>query len=150
MHRNWLSDYIRAGQTPATSETLDKLSMHESSRIRRRVAENESTPEWILKRLSADKDPEVRLAAGTNRAAPLDIVLSLIRDPDPTVRHGLAEDPYISMGVLTKLAQDENPYVSCRAQKTLASFSSRLSKVKAKGNVFAFPQTPSGLDCLAT
>ncbi len=150
MHGNWLSDYIKAGQTPTSHEILDALSLHESSRIRRRVAENESTPEWILKRLSADKDPEVRLAAGTNRAAPLELVLSLVKDPDPTVRHGLAEDPYISMGVLTKLAQDENPYVRYRAQKTLANFYSRLAKEQAKGNVLAFPQPTNNIDCMAT
>lgn len=150
MHTNWLGDYIKAGKTPNAHEILDALSTHESPRIRRRVAENESTPEWILKRLAADNDPEVRLAAGTNRAAPLEIVLSLVRDPDPTVRHGLAEDPYISMGVLTRLAQDENPYISCRAQKTLASFYSRLAKEKAKGNVVAFPMVASGVDCMAT
>lgn len=150
MQKNWLSDYIKAGQAPTAHEILDALSLHESPRIRRRVAENESTPDWILRRLSQDHDPEVRLAAGTNRAAPLDIVLSLVNDPDPTVRHGLAEDPYISMGVLKKLARDENPYVSYRAQKTMARFYTRLAKEKARDNILAFPQAAGNVDCLAT
>src|SRR5690349_7867238 len=113
MHTNWLGAYIRTGKTPNAHEILDALSLHETARIRRRVAQNGRHPEWILKGLAVDNDPEVRLAAGTNRAAPLEVVLSLVRDPERTVRHGLAEDPHISMGVLTRLAQDENPYVSC-------------------------------------
>ncbi len=146
--RNWLRDYIKAGKTPTAHEILDALSKHESARIRRRVAENESTPDWILERLADDSDPDVRLSAGTNRAAPLDVVLKLAQDPDPSVRHALAEDPYISVGVLNTLARDENPYVSCRAQKTLASFYERLEKERKKGSFLPF--SPGNFDCLAT
>lgn len=148
--RNWISDYIKAGKTPAPQEILEALSVHESARIRRRVAENESTPDWILKKLATDADPEVRLAAGTNRAAPLDLVLSLVHDPDASVRHGLAEDPYISVGILRELAKDENPYVSYRAQKTLANFFSQLAKERNKASVLAFPHSLGSADCMAT
>jgi len=148
--RNWLNDYIKAGKTPTAHEILEELARHTSARIRRRVAENESTPGSILKRLAYDDDPEVRLAAGTNRAAPLDVVLDLVHDPDPSVRHGLAEDPYISVGVLRTLTLDENPYVSCRAQKTLATFYDRLAKERDKNKIISFPSTSVNLDCLAT
>lgn len=148
--RNWLADYINAGMTPTAHQALDALSRHESVRIRRRVAENESTPDWILRRLAEDSDADVRLAAGTNHSAPLDVVLSLVHDPDASVRHGLAEDPYISAGVLRALTNDENPYVSCRAQKTLARFYDRLAKERKTSNTLAFPNSTRGLDCLAT
>ena len=148
--RNWFSDYIRAGKTPTAHEILEALSGHQNARIRRRVAENESTPASILKKLSEDSDPDVRLAAGTNRSAPLEIVLDLVHDPDPSVRHGLAEDPYISVGVLRSLANDENPYVSCRAQKTLAGFYDRLAKERRQGKILSFPFSTGSLDCLAT
>jgi HEAT repeat protein len=136
---HFIEDYVKAGHNGTPAKELEALSTHTNSKIRLRVAENESTPSDVLERLVKDPDSDVRLAAATNPSTPVDLVFSLALDEDPSVRHGLAEDPNTPLGLLKILAQDENAYVSCRAQKTLLSMQKQWKKNSEISNVIAWP-----------
>lgn len=120
-------DYIRAGSPQASSEALRLLSISELPDVRRRVAENATTPADVLDLLSLDSDPQVRVAVGLNTKAPINVVSRLVYDDDPDVRHYLASASYLAECILIELMADANPYVAQRAASTMVLAQSGFS-----------------------
>lgn len=81
-----------AANASVQPDTLKKLADHESSDVRRAVAESNNLDSDTLKRLLSDEHADVR--------------------------YTLAENPAVPEKILEQLAADENPYVANRAQRT--------------------------------
>jgi hypothetical protein len=112
-------EYLKAGDPSARPEELAILAEHSDYRVRRRVAENTSTPEEVLKKLVKDADSDVRIAVGTNPITETHLKLRLSCDADTTVRLGLAQDITTPEIVLHQLINDDNAWVSGEARRTL-------------------------------
>lgn len=114
-----LQDYIKAGDTTQSPESLWKLYYSNSPRTRLRLAENPSTPEDLLEELARDLDCDVRAAVAVNPQADRKLLQILVEDENINVRLQLASEPGLPVHLLEKLAQDENPYVRDLAEGTL-------------------------------
>ncbi len=79
------------GSTPAT--LLKTLAKDEDPEVRRAVAERHSTPATVLKMLSTDQDPRVRQAVARQRSTSENTLKTLATDPDQSVRYAIAENP---------------------------------------------------------
>ena len=111
--------YFAAGDPSQSPETLTDVYKNATPALRRRLAENTSTPEELLILLAYDTDPEVRSRLGGNRSVPLKILEMLCEDKDADVRLSLAEESALPPYLLKKLCEDSNPYVRNRAEATL-------------------------------
>lgn len=120
MNKIFLIKYLLAGNSTRSARVLYRLAKHNSTKIRRRVAENFACPTDLLSFLSRDKQPEVRIAVALNKKSNFETCKLLSEDFDPDVRFMMASASYTVQSVLEKLSKDENPYVSARAQRTLA------------------------------
>lgn len=123
-------DLLRARKSMDDME-LRQLSRSKNREVRKRVAENESSPLDVLERLSTDRNPEVRIAVAENDNTPVDVLARLADDPSPEVRYTLASSPpWIASDILGKLEKDNNPMVAARAQassKYLKSLNIRIA-----------------------
>ncbi|MDR2105349.1 MAG: HEAT repeat domain-containing protein, partial [Deferribacteraceae bacterium] len=91
-----------AAQNPAvSSELLDKLALHQDSKLRSGAAANKNTPKGRLSQLAEDKDPLVRRNAAKNPNTAADKLLSLAKDRDELTRSAILDNPN-----LTQLALD--------------------------------------------
>lgn len=98
-----------------------ELSLYlEAPHLALKIAEDPSTPSYVLEKLAGHANSDVRIAVAENSNTPFDTVALLLIDPDPDVRYALAENHNLRLELLDVLVLDENPYVSIRAQKTLS------------------------------
>ena len=121
-----VNQYIAAGDPRISEGCVEKLSQSQDPLIRRRIAENPSTPLPILFELLTDEHSEVRLGISFNPLVQRPFLDELVHDRSVDVRYGLAENPTLPLDLIQALAQDENPYVAQRARTTynrLASIS---------------------------
>jgi len=116
--RSLVNQYIAAGDPRISEGCVEKLSQSDDPLIRRRIAENPSTPIQILFRLLNDEHSEVRLGVSFNPIVQRPFLDELVEDKNADVRYGLAENATLPMDLIQKLANDENPYVAQRATKT--------------------------------
>jgi len=111
----YLSDHFLVAGDPAQSpDVLRDVYQNAPPDVRRRLAENPSSPEELLFRLSKDSDPEVRASLAYNKVVPLEILEALAGDEDVNVRLALAEEFELPPYILQKLCEDQNPYVRDR------------------------------------
>ncbi len=114
------ADYLKAGNPATPAEELERIAATRPTQvIRRRLAENPSTPIALLTTLGADEDIDVRIGLGHNPSTPLWLRKKLARDDSPTVRFSLAEDPHTPVSILKELAEDDHPHVLHQAGRTL-------------------------------
>lgn len=113
--------YLQAGRASTSPKTLATLTKAACEKIRRRVAENTSTPVHLLQLLSTDECTDVRIAVACNAATPANVLWMLALDRNPDVRLSMAENYNLPATILTWLSGDENPYVALRAERTLAT-----------------------------
>jgi hypothetical protein len=123
------TDYIRAGSDDVSAEDLQILASSEITAVRRRVAENEKTPEAVLASLAKDKSAEVRMSVASNKSTPMSIVTQLASDENADVRHLLASTSYVPKHLLRQLADDANPHVAQRAKIMLAGLESKVGRM---------------------
>jgi hypothetical protein len=120
MTKHISSDYLKAGDPLTHSDELLRLAAQEpEAAIRRRLAENPSTPLAVLSSLAVDEDVDVRIAVSGNPLTPQWLRSKLSHDDSPTVRVAVAEDPYTPLTILKRLADDENAYVQHQAKRTI-------------------------------
>lgn len=120
MSRHISADYLKAGNPATPAEELERIAATGPAQvIRRRLAENPSTPIGLLSMLGEDEDVDVRIGLGHNPSTPLWLRKKLARDDSPTVRFSLAEDPHTPVSVLKELAEDEHPHVQHQAHRTI-------------------------------
>ncbi len=112
------NQYIAAGDPRISENCVEKLASSNDPLIRRRIAENPSTPIQILFKLLNDEHSDVRLGVSFNPVVQRPLLDELVADSDADVRYGLAENASLPMDLIQKLANDENPYVAQRAKKT--------------------------------
>ncbi|CAN5464325.1 hypothetical protein BH11CYA1_BH11CYA1_01030 [soil metagenome] len=123
---NLVNQYIAAGDPRISEGCVEKLSHSQDPLIRRRIAENPSTPLPILFALLNDEHSEVRLGVSFNPLVQRPFLDELVHDRNVDVRYGLAENPTLPLDLIEELIKDENPYVAQRAKNTynrLASIS---------------------------
>ena len=121
-----VNQYIAAGDPRISEGCVEHLSHSQDPLIRRRIAENPSTPLPILLELLNDEHSEVRLGVSFNPLVQRPILDELVHDSSVDVRYGLAENPTLPLDLIQELIEDENPYVAQRARRTynrLASIS---------------------------
>lgn len=116
---NYTGSYIIAGSDSVPEESVSSLSKHVNPAVRRRLAENPSTPTEILMLLALDECTEVRAGLAWNTTAHADILKRLCLDPDVNVRLALTENHRLQKELLQLLANDENPYVQHQAKRSL-------------------------------
>lgn len=99
------------GRHKETSE-MDLLVFKDDV-VRGAVAENSSTPEWVLGQLSTDDDYYVRHALARNIATPLSLLHKLAFDVDFHVRRAVARNGKVTFGsdIFKILANDSDEYV---------------------------------------
>lgn len=124
MKNEIMTNYIQAGACDTAAEDLSYLAKSRHAIVRRRVAENEESPEKVLRTLSKDRSAEVRMAVGLNKACPVDLIKNLSEDESPDVRYRIASTSYIPLTILKLLVKDTNPHVAKRAKETLSGLES--------------------------
>ncbi len=114
------ADYLKAGNPDTPAEELERIAATRPTQvIRRRLAENPSTPITLLTELGGDADIDVRIGLGHNPSTPLWLRKKLARDDSATVRFSLAENPHTPVSVLNELEEDEHPHVQHQARRTI-------------------------------
>lgn len=113
------NDYLQAGRSTTPAALLQKLARSTCTRVRTRVAENQSTPRNLLDVLRKDVSTDVRIGLTHNPATPTAILWELANDEDLDVRYSLAENANTLPLILIWLSGDENPYIAQRAHKTI-------------------------------
>jgi hypothetical protein len=112
--------YVRRGvakilSTPLPSfemlSTFELLSIDPDSTLRRRLAEDCSTPVSILVKLADDKDKDVRHAVAENPNTPVSLLELLGKDKDAKVRSAVAENVATPLALLEQLAVDASSAV---------------------------------------
>lgn len=131
---NISSPFLAAGDSSLSPDVLRDVYQNAHPSVRRRLAENPSSPEELLFILSKDSDPEVRASLACNRSVPLEILEELAVDDDVNVRLTLAEEIALPPYILLKLCEDSNPYVKDRAEATVEGISFE-SQLKSEGFV---------------
>jgi hypothetical protein len=111
-----LQRYIHAGSSNLPILLLIQFAHDLDYKVRRRVAENVSTPGTLLECLAEDSSEEVRIAVSENPTTPFHVLASLTQDQAVSVRYDMADNPRLSHAIHLILTQDENPYVAARAQ----------------------------------
>lgn len=71
--------YTLTSRKRLTDEQLDRLSSHESIRVRVGIAARSSPPEWLARKLAGDDDPDVREQVAC-RGVPDDVWTRLVLD----------------------------------------------------------------------
>jgi len=124
------NEYLIAGDLATAPEILRDLFASAQAGIRRRVAENPSTPVDVLLSLVDDPNPDVRASLVHNPSVTRHILERLCADSDADVRVSIAEEPRLPVDLLIKMADDPNPYVKDVAEMTLEgiSFENELHK----------------------
>jgi hypothetical protein len=116
--KSLVNQYIAAGDPRISEGCVEKLAHSADPLVRRRIAENPSTPLAILLELLNDDNDDVRLGVSFNPLVQRPLLDELIHDNSADVRYGLAENPTLPLDLIDVLAHDENPYVAQRAKKT--------------------------------
>jgi hypothetical protein len=137
--------YVSAGLANIPTWLFEHLASDCSHAIRRRIAENDATPEHVLRELAEDPEVDVRTGLAENRSTPFDVLLALASDTSTTVRYDLADNPHLPEEIHCILAQDENPFVSARAQQNLDGLARQVVE-----NCFVFPTAKRTSDEPAT
>jgi hypothetical protein len=114
-----VNEYIAAGDLRISQPCVQKLARSRSYEVRRRLAENASTPYEVLVDLLHDSHGDVRLGLSFNPIVQRPFLEELVRDDDVDVRFGLAENTTLPVDLLEVLSRDDNPYVSSRAKQTI-------------------------------
>lgn len=120
MNKRLTEEYIEAGSEDSTAKDLCNLAKSQHRVVRRRVAQNERTPQETLRILAKDHEADVRMAVALNNASLLELVCDLAADTNSDVRFRIASTSYLPKRLHKQLAEDENPYVAHRAKQTLA------------------------------
>ncbi len=112
--------YICAGCERTPVNILVRLACDNSTKVRRRVAENPKTPITVLVMLASDRDKDVRVGVCDNWSTPAGLLFLLAGEDCADVRYAIADNSHVPRQILTVLARDENPYVAERAMRTMA------------------------------
>lgn len=118
--KSLFSRYMAAGSAKTNPSLLLKLSADENEHVRRRVAENLSSPGQALGVLAQDEIDDVRLAVARNRHTPAHVLQQLADDVNPEVRFAIAANDLMPDAVLLGLFRDADPWVADRASQTLS------------------------------
>jgi hypothetical protein len=111
--------YYVAGDPGTCPNILSYLGLSSFEHLRRRVAENCSTPQVVLEFLARDSSSEVRISLVDNPRVPTHVILHLATDEDADVRFAVAESSNTPIHILQYLLEDPNPFVVNRAQITI-------------------------------
>ncbi len=126
---------LAASNPHAPAEVLELLANSQSGEVRRRVAENASTPAVVLDTLMHDT-VNVRAALASNPKA-IERVWSLATDKNPTVRLNLAMNPNLPDHVYQFLAKDLDRNVARTARRTMRKLRQEDSPVASIYRFFA-------------
>lgn len=131
--------FFNFGDSNRPSGTVYEVLRNAGPKVRRKLAENPSTPEDVLFALAMDQDAAVRASLAKNRSVPLAILEQLSSDNDVVVRMKLAEESALPSHILRRLCQDSEPQVQVQAQATLegVTFENQLKNegfVRQEGN----------------
>jgi len=116
---------------PVRLETLETLTKHPDSFVRRAVANNKNCQQALLETLRRDKDANVRLAAIKHGAIFIAELVRLASDPDAAIRKFVAEHELVSVSILERLASDDDAAVRLAValnHKTAQTALSKLSR----------------------
>ncbi len=131
--------FFNFGDSSRPPGTVYEAFRNGGPKVRRKLAENPSTPEDVLFALAMDADPTVRGSLAKNRSVPLAILEQLVIDNDVSVRMKLAEESALPAHILRRLCEDFEPQVQIQAQATLegVTFEKQLKSegfVRQEGN----------------
>jgi len=98
----------KAMDLKTSAAVLRVLAQDEYIAIRRKVAENENTPPWVLSELAEDtKDEVVKIRVAHNKKSPPEILIKLSKDNNWYIRSSVAGNEKTPEKVLRNLADDE-------------------------------------------
>jgi len=113
------SDYLIVRIEEIPVKFLDKLAINEDAQVRMAVAQNQTTPDRIIKQLQQDPQECVRkmatlslpAAIAANPNLPLEQLAKLAEDMSDRVRQNVARNPQTPLKLLEKLISDHDSTV---------------------------------------